>query len=225
MVSKVVLSLLVASAFLFPSRSRVKDLNASIRPLAWTTDVMDMWGESVDHQEVRNHCTAWAYRTPANPTKTHWITAAHCILDEDTGAYQDRDYQINGKRVYPENWLFPQDIASLSSDVDAPGLSLAPSQGEVGDVLLIRGYPLGWKFLLTTFGHMGALSVSFPEDAEGVYYNLYVVPAAPGNSGSPVFNTHDEVLGLLQIGWGRGFSPVSGGVDLATIRVFMNLLP
>lgn len=223
MVPKVVAATVLALS-LIPSSHRVADLSQSIRPLAWTSEVTDDFGETVSIT-VRNHCTAWAYRTIANPTVTHWITAAHCILNEDTGAYEDHDYQISGERVYPEVWLWPQDIASLSAGPSAPGLRLAPYAAEIGDRLRIRGYPFGWSSLLTVFGYVGARGIHFPDDPDPVMYDLYVVPIAPGDSGSPVFNTKDQVVGLLQIGWGRGFSPISGGLDLQTLRVFTNLLP
>jgi hypothetical protein len=204
---------------------QVVDFEKSIRPLSWTSVNFNPFEEQSDSVAVvNNHCTLWAYHTPANPDVTHWITAAHCVVDHKTGEYQDRDYQIDGKAVYVENWDVDHDIASLSAyGVDAPGLQLNAHDAQVLDTLVIRGYPYGLPFMVTTKGVMAALHAHFPENKADIFYNLYNVAVAPVNSGSPVFNEHGKVVGLLQIGW-KNFT-MSGGLSLDTLRIFLADLP
>lgn len=49
---------------------------------------------------------------------------------------------------------------------------------------------------------------------------IFDVAAAPGNSGSPVMNLDGEIVSVLQIGWSRSFSPVSGGATYANLLWF-----
>jgi len=212
----------------------------SIQPLAWhSISQRDLWmvmeGE-LDPDQVQptlsNHCTVWAYVTPANPTRTHWITAAHCVLDSN-GDYMNLDYQIAGHELAVEDWNVKNDIASLSGDLSARGLTLATNEPAVYDPeanskdseVVVRGYPFGYKSLFTTHGSMSLLHWHDEEDPAGVFYNVYQVPIASGSSGSPVFDSHNKVIGVLQIGWGDSFSSMAGGSSLGNLRAFLANLP
>ena len=210
----------------------------SVKPLAWSTpqysaqDMMAMWlGYKVDTSQlptkVENHCTAWAYR----PHQTlHWITAAHCVLDEETGAYEDHDYQVNGHLIYVEDWDQATDLAALvDADGSAPGLKIAKHDIRVEDPLVIRGYPFGYVELVTVKGFLAAPSLG-PEDWPSPYnrsvYAAYQTAIAGGNSGSPVFNGHGEVIGVLQAGIGdpEGVTPIGLGSLTKVLREFVKRL-
>lgn len=221
-------SLILAFAVLLPSHHT--SWSDSIKPLAWTTDITDRRGEGVIGQTVKNHCTAWAYQKPNNPYETHWITAAHCVIQDEDDPTQaelsNHDFQIDGHACYVENFEWPTDIASLHCEgLEAPGLPLAAYEPEVTQPVVLRGYPLGYSSLFTTKGYVVVLHWHDEGDPEDVFYNIYSVPTAPSNSGSPVFDDNDHVIGLLQIGWGKSFSPVGGGLDIEQIRLFVNTLP
>ena len=216
--------LTIIHALQFPSHNRIV-WEDEIRPLAWTSptvifvDGILTFGEPA----VQNHCTAWAYRTKDNPTQLHWITAAHCLLDEESGALEDHDYQIDGHPVYPEDWRWPEDVASLTDYAGVQhGLTLAKTEPLAGKQtrLTIRSYPLGVMRMFTFGGFLAARDVSFDQD-----YDIYQVPDAPGSSGSPVFDAHDRVIGLVQIGWSHTFGPVSGGLSLSKLQQFLHALP
>ncbi len=199
-----------------------------VQPLAWTSMIMDM-EEGAIEMKVKNHCTAWSYRSNE---KLHWITAGHCVLNED-GSYDDEDYQVQGSPVYVEDYDYLNDIASLTPDLDngVPGHQIAKDEPAVDNdprtpSLIVRGHPLGYDALFTTFGYMSVLAWHDPQDKDGVIYNVYQVPIAGGNSGSPVYDREGKVVGLLQIGWGwGGFSSVSGGLPLAKLKAFLSELP
>ena len=48
--------------------------------------------------------------------------------------------------------------------------------------------------------------------------------AAPGNSGSPVMSTKGEVVSVLQMGWSRSFTPVTGGATYTNLKWVQPLL-
>ena len=222
-----ILLVIVTALALLAAAPKPFHYEQAIRQLAWTTPATIQMGPFtiIDEDQppvIRNHCTIWAYQQPSNPSKTHWITAAHCILDEETGAYEDHDYQIDGHRVYPEYWLWPQDIASLSGDYDAPGLLLG-SPVSVEDIVAMRGYIFGNdSAMVTVKGTVAALGFHFPGNEW--FYTLLQMPIAPGNSGSPIFDHNDGVIGVAQVGF-NGYSPIAGALDYRTFRLFLADLP
>lgn len=88
------------------------------------------------------------------------------------------------------------DLCVLTSRVPLKPLKIANySQLKRGDKASIFGYPLGVGPLLTT---------GFVENPYYIIFDLpfllVSVPAAPGNSGSPVLNEDGEVIGVLSMG-------------------------
>lgn len=196
--------------------------NPSIRPLSWTSPIFDDEGE-VEGVKVRNHCTTWAYRAPDAPQVVHWITAAHCVLDEDTNELEEHDYQIDKVLVNVEAYSVSADLASLEHGPDAPGLSIASKSADVLDPVIIQGFPFGWSFMVSTKGYLAVHGVTLGDFPDQVY-DLYNVSAGPGNSGSPVFNDKMRVIGVLQIGFGRGMSILSGGTPTEVLHRFLDIL-
>jgi len=154
----------------------------------------------------------------------HWITAAHCVLDEeDSSKVMDVDFQLDGNPVYVEKVDKVKDLASLGGGPYASGFPISLLEGKVGDNLYILGFPLGWDNLLFTKGLIGAFDKKF---SDGTSYTVYQLPVAPGDSGGPVFNMDGQVEGVLQISfcdglfW-KGFCPISGGSSLNDLKTFL----
>jgi len=233
MFAKILGSLLVTLLPFLPHSDK-PIFELAIRPLAWSSlslyDVM----QGIEAPFVKNHCTTWAYQKP-HEHQTHWITAAHCVLDDETGELADNDYQVDGHYLYVEDWDQTNDVASMATydDVYAKGLRLADHEptiyrpGHLQDSLtIVRGYPYGFDQMFTSIGWLVRAHFHDKRDADGVFYEVYTAPIASGNSGSPVFDRNDKVYGVLQVGWGEdGFSAASGGLDLKDLKTFLDQLP
>jgi S1-C subfamily serine protease len=112
---------------------------------------------------------------------------------------------------------FDADLCVLTSRVPLVPLKIADySQLEKGDKASIFGFPLGVGPLLTT---------GFVENPYYIIFDspflLLSVPAAPGNSGSPVLNEAGEVIGVLSMGppFYPQLSFASTGSDLVAFLV------
>ena len=157
-------------------------------------------------------CTAFSI----NEQEGYWATAAHCA----TYALEEQlNVTIMGKPAHIVYVGFPSaDVAVFQSEATAPAVRLADQTVEVGDELYIVGYP--WGITRTkTQGYMAALRIPIVHPTTGYYMtsDLLDITTAGGNSGSPVFNSKGDVIGVL---WG-GFNaaPVALGVPLEAVRV------
>jgi len=76
----------------------------------------------------------------------------------------------------------------------------------VGETVRVLGNSLGYSFILTE-GIVSAINIASSGDFRE-QKNVVVIDAAvnPGNSGSPVYNKDNEILGILV----RGFRPAQG---------------
>lgn len=102
----------------------------------------------------------------------------------------------------------PEDVATGEALCDAGRVApIADSVPERGSRVYISGHPLGVEMALVTEGYTSGWY-------EG--YLLVSAPAAPGNSGGPVFNTAGEVVGLLVRGAPR-YDHLSMATPLAVI--------
>jgi len=213
---KILSALLIALglALAVPSPTPASNQIYPIQGLAW----LDEDGS------YRNHCTAWARKieVPQVGTFIHWVTAGHCIVDEDGNPDLDRDYRIAGKRAYPISMNAQLDLAELSGPENVDGLSVedvknAPRVGK--DPIWSEGHPFGWLVTVHTEGYVAA------QLEEGYY--LLQLPVAPGDSGAPVLNKRGRVIGMVQNtfcqGFWQGFCPVGGGSDLKALRFYFRL--
>lgn len=213
------LLLLLALAFPFTASSgssypRVLD---SVRPLStmllrdFTTDVI----------LYRNICTASSINTI-----THlWITAAHCVLRTDIAedGTQTTTYEpglmIDGHLVYVVKIDEVVDLAILfTPNYTLPALRLgkAPTWE---DPIRVVGYPFGYRGVTMVAGTVSNPDAPIDQAGFAPSYLFITAQIAPGNSGSPIINARGELISVLQIRWGQGYSP-GGGVTYARLKAF-----
>jgi S1-C subfamily serine protease len=111
-----------------------------------------------------------------------------------------------------------KDLAVFQTpDFSAPGVKLGKAP-KVGADILVAGHPFGYPDVFLTRGWVASLAAEL--DPGRRRKMIFDVAGAPGNSGSPVFNKGGQLVSILQIGWSRSFSPVTGGalwMDVKTI--------
>ncbi len=153
---------------------------------------------TLDAEGFSNICTA----THINDQYGYWLTAAHCLVEIGP----------EGRYIMSQ----PAEVVAISTDMDlavfrvegvhTKVLKLSKEPMYVEQDLIIAGHPFGYKDLYVTKGW-----VSNPGILLDKFYCAFNVTGAPGNSGSPVMNSKGEIVSVLQIGWGRVFSPMTGG--------------
>lgn len=187
------LAALIAIGLLFTPpvahATNFKKLLASVKPLSVAEG--DITG---------NICTV----TGINKSKHYWLTAAHCVSEPDT-------YYIEGEHVHVEMLDVPNDLAILSTDtLTVPALKLAKNGPRMGDFVAVLGFPFGWNDHVYSPGVVMNPKIQpwpdAPEEDWRHYWMLISNQGAPGNSGSSVLNARDEIVGVVQIGWGRSWS-------------------
>lgn len=166
----------------------------SVRPLSMA-GIDDETGQAV----FGNICTV----SSINEKRRLWLTAAHCV--EGTEAKY-----ILGEQILVVMRDVTNDIAVLSTPLASlPALKLAQAGPKVEDRVRVTGHPFGYPYPLVTFGWVSSPYVVLSPELPP--FMLIQVTGAPGNSGSPIVNTKNEIVSVLQISWGRSFSPMLGG--------------
>lgn len=153
-----------------------------------------------------------------NQVEGNWASAGHCALyaamvTEKTGILPT----INGKPAFVAYIDNLSDVSVFQSESTAPALKLSSVLPEVQDPIKIVGYPYGITKVVTK-GFVGARNVPIPHPTYKFHMrsDILDVTVAGGNSGSPIFNSMGEVVGIL---WG-GFtdSPHALGVPLESVK-------
>lgn len=210
---RLILFILLALVLVTPA-SASKPMIYSIQPLAWRGD----------DGSIRNHCTTWAHSIKVeNQVFISWVTAAHCIRRPDGEPDLEREYYIAGLRAYPHAWNPELDIAELWGREDVVGLEVEtdPRTIKVGTPVKAEGHPWGWP---ERFYAEGYVSVT---DWHG--FSVYMLNAAPGNSGSPVMNKKGRVVGMVQVGFCSNlydyptFCNVMGGSSLEQLLFYFQI--
>jgi S1-C subfamily serine protease len=165
---------------------------------------------------IRNICTI----TSIDAKRHFWLTAAHCVGDLEKKALDLLPRYVDNRPASVVEVSYEKDLAILQTpDYSVPSVKLSSQPPDWMQRLIIAGHPFGYQSLFVTQGWVAnPVARLDPDDAQ--LYMLMNVPAAPGNSGSCVFNLKGEVVSVLQVGWGRGFSPVSGGSTYWNLRTF-----
>ena len=159
-------------------------------------------------------CTA----SSINEKKRYWLTAAHCVSDDtETLLILDEAVTVLVNDI-------PNDLAILSTPTKSlPRLKLAKNGPTYGDRVVLVGYngPMQMRGPILTFGWVSHPSiVVFQQKGWTVPYMILQIPGAPGHSGSPVVNTQDEIVSVLQWGWSKEWGPVGGGVVFAVLEAY-----
>ena len=120
-------------------------------------------------------------------TNYHVVKGFHAVAvhDNDRNPYLAKVVLVNPSL----------DIALLSVDGDfsaLPSLNLAGDNSlSIGGKVCVAGYPYGMPFTVTEG------SVSSPKQlVDGKYYIQTDAAVNPGNSGGPIFNEKNEVVGV-----------------------------
>ncbi len=122
-----------------------------------------------------------------------FVTNYHVVAGYRTVAIHDNDRNPYEAHVVVAN---PElDLALLSVDADFGHLPEFPvaaeSEPAIGSRVMVAGYPFGMPFTLTE----GALS-SPRQLMNGKYYIQIDAPVNPGNSGGPIVNGDNELIGV-----------------------------
>lgn len=181
------------------------DLIAAVKPVQWW-DANPYNGQL----ELGNHCTAGFINRVGN----YWLTAAHCVTDWNTKEVINVPYFIDGMPATVVYTDVAQDLAILETKgYNAKPLKLAKTDVWWTSEIKMAGYPLGnGPFLV--LGRLASPSWLYGQDT----WAIYNISGCAGNSGSPVVNMKDEVIGVLQIGFGMPCSTLMGGALLSEVR-------
>lgn len=159
-----------------------------------------------------------------------FVTNYHVVSGFHSVALHDNDRRPYLARVVLVNPSL--DIALLAAEGDfshLPDLGLASDDSlEIGGKVSVAGYPYGMPFTVTEG------SVSSPRQlVDGKYYIQTDAAVNPGNSGGPIFNERNEVVGVTvsklsnadNMGFGirvealRKLLDSAGGIDRSYFQV------
>ena len=180
------------AAFLF-----VSPLKADLDPV-----------QPLKNKQHQTFCTTFSI----NEKEDYWATARHCVR-----AAQERGYGmfiLGEKASVVFESVGDDDVAILEAETDAPSLKLSKEPLEVGDEVVIKGFPYGLPRLIKVKGYLAAKGVPLGPGAP--ISDILDITVAGGNSGSPVLNEDGKVVGLL---WG-GFvnSPHAASIPWETLK-------
>lgn len=161
-----------------------------------------------ENDKFVNICTV----SSINRNEHLWLTAAHCVTHGEPLFIHELPVTVV---EFHAKW----DIAVVKlADWTAKEIRLSLTAPKWRQEIMIAGYPFGYDDIFVTSGHIANPKAWIPGMNE--YYMIFDVAAAPGNSGSPVLTMDGEIVSILQLGWGRAFSPISGGAPYEELRKF-----
>ena len=192
--------------------------------------------------------TGWIYRNqtrlrPRDRT-LYIVTAGHVVLDDNNQIINPKIFvtNVNGSG---NNHIFNTEIISIDKKGDIALLTILNHRGEnnkypenwpshqtlaitnikqdIGIPIFIIGYPLGFDYNSFCTGHLKENNASEYFTPTSLYYDILTYG---GNSGSPVLNTSNQVIGMLQ--WGlsniEGMNGgISGNILLFVVNKMINL--
>ena len=120
------------------------------------------------------------------------ITNKHVVGDADTCniSFPDGSSYL-GQVMYK---MADYDIALIDiTGKNLPFVSLAKEDAQKGDPLVFVGNPMGFDWTISEATCMGVI----PRGSNDLQVMYLKGPVRPGSSGSPVYNSNDEVVGVV----------------------------
>jgi len=179
--------------------------------------------------------TGWLYRrnNGNHRDKTIYVvTAAHIVVyrSNSEDIFYNPSILVHNVNNSRNNQIFETKIISIDKKGDIALLEIQNHRGQgnkyslnwsnhttlrvnrnipsIGIPIYIVGYPLGIDYNSLAGGYLRENNAFDSFTPTSLYYNL---ATSPGNSGSPVFNTNNEVIGMLQ--WGiSNAEQIDGGI-------------
>lgn len=163
-----------------------------------------------------NICTTSSINNKVDKKKggNYWLTAAHCISDSKLV------YWIGDQKASVAMRDVLNDLAILyTSKSWDTALKLANAWPEFGDRVMMAGHPFGYGAVFFTQGFVANPSAYLKDGYQDHRpFMVLDLAGAAGNSGSPIVDKDEEVISVLQCGWGSSFSPVECGVTFGALR-------
>lgn len=180
---------------------------ASVSPLNFTQVQKSV--RPLQDMNGRNICTV----TSINQDKHYWLTAAHCVLSEEAPMLDGPEsVEPTFVETHPTEVVFADralDLAVLKvAELSVPAVKIAKAMPAVGSVIIVVGHPVGLDQVQLFQGYVASLRTEVEPES---WYMMYDLTVCGGNSGSVVVNKRDEVVSVVQIGYGRPCSGFSGG--------------
>ena len=149
-----------------------------------------------------------------NAKKGYALTAAHCVTAEQNGKV---DINVNNKKGDILQLLEPLDIALVifKPYENIKQIALAPNSPPAGTEIALLGYPFGDLKVHAQFGH---ISVNHSYDSTTLWLN---VDAFFGNSGGPIINQSNELVGMTVIRYSEDGAQLVGAVSVEALKVFL----
>ena len=202
----------LALATVTPTRYSLPRPAQSVRPL-----IAAIFDHSTGTSPLRNTCTV------SSVGQSLWLTAAHCVFDTNTETPERYPglMQIEGHDVSVTAVNFTYDVILVTTPgFSIPALKMTSRGPTYQDVLHIWGYPDGTDDVMVFDGIVA--SPAFHAREKVVL--LTTLPVARGNSGSPVLNTHDQLVSMTIFGNATNdrVSILSGGVSFDDLTTFLH---
>ncbi len=197
---KRILLVLALLAVVSPVCADTPRIYESIRPL-----------QTVDEKgELNTICTA----SSINAQDGYWLTAAHCVL-ADRGI---RKVFIEGERAYlmfVDQW---HDMVVLRTEkLRVKALKVRRTAPELMEQAFLAGYPLALSVQI----FQGAISSTDTPLADPYgnprHYMMFAMVACGGNSGGPIVDSKNEIISVMQMGFGGQCSVFAGGALWADV--------
>lgn len=147
------------------------------------------------------------------------LTNRHICSKGDDATYQITDSNNNTYSASFVKYSTNVDVCLLSTDAILSSIKLATTDSKYGDKILVIGAPNGIMPMFTD-GYVGGYKYILLGETNFVAQYISA-PIYPGNSGSPVFNNKDTVVGIIFAGI-RGKDHMSLMVPIELVNQFLN---